>query len=359
MALERAQPTSESDLLRILADEVGRRIPPGWESDLRLIPQGRGPDAILSLRGPDGSEGSFSVAAKTTINTRDVPALLDSMRRMLDKTTDEPNLLVIARYLAPRTRDRLREASASFADATGNLRLASARPAVFIEGAGASSDPWRGPERQTKTLKGRPAAKIVRALVDFRPPYGVRELSKISGASLGSTYRVVDFLDREALIRRDDKGAVVDVDWPALLSRWAEDYEFQRSNQVTSAFEPRGTPRLLDALSSGVAGRYAVTGSAAAARVAPVAETRLTLLFAEDPAGLLEELDLRSSGPPNVLVARPFDDVVFDRTIEDGGLVYTAFSQAAADLLTSPGRGPAEAEALISWMKGNEDVWRR
>jgi hypothetical protein len=33
-------------------------------------------------------------------------------------------------------------------------------------------------------------------------------------------------------------------------------------------------------------------------------------------------------------------------------------SQAAADLLTSSGRGPEEAEALIEWMLANEEAWR-
>ena len=32
--------------------------------------------------------------------------------------------------------------------------------------------------------------------------------------------------------------------------------------------------------------------------------------------------------------------------------------QIAADLLTSPGRGPNEAEALIAWMGEHKPVWR-
>ena len=47
------------------------------------------------------------------------------------------------------------------------------------------------------------------------------------------------------------------------------------------------------------------------------------------------------------LGSRPDDDVR-----------YVALSQAAADLLGSPGRGPAEGEALIDWMKEHEEVWR-
>jgi len=32
--------------------------------------------------------------------------------------------------------------------------------------------------------------------------------------------------------------------------------------------------------------------------------------------------------------------------------------RAVADLLTGPGRNPSEAEALLEWMKKNEDAWR-
>ena len=90
---------------------------------------------------------------------------------------------------------------------------------------------------------GRPA------LVDFKPPFGVRELSKRSGASLGSTYRTVDFLDKEALISRAKGGEVVRADWPDLLLRWSEDYSFQGSNQVTAVLEPRGPGRVVESFS--------------------------------------------------------------------------------------------------------------
>ncbi len=32
--------------------------------------------------------------------------------------------------------------------------------------------------------------------------------------------------------------------------------------------------------------------------------------------------------------------------------------QVAADLLTGPGRSPAETEALMEWMTSNEEAWR-
>lgn len=42
------------------------------------------------------------------------------------------------------------------------------------------------------------------------------------------------------------------------------------------------------------------------------------------------------------------------RTLRD---TVPALSQVAVDLITSPGRDPNEAEALVQWMRENEDAW--
>jgi hypothetical protein len=60
----------------------------------------------------------------------------------------------------------------------------------------------------------------------------------------------------------------------------------------------------------------------------------------------------------NLLIAEPFDSVVFDRTDTVDGLQLVAPSQAACDLLTGSGRMPSEGEELLGWMKLNERSWR-
>ena len=105
--------------------------------------------------------------------------------------------------------------------------------------------------------------------------------------------------------------------------------------------------------------RYAATGSLATSDLAPIAPPRLATLFTDEPGELADELGFRpAEARANVLLARPFDAVVFDRTRRREGLVCVAPSQAVADLLTSPGRAPAEAEALLARMREHEDAWR-
>ena len=48
------------------------------------------------------------------------------------------------------------------------------------------------------------------------------------------------------------------------------------------------------------------------------------------------------------------DEVVFARGFERDGVFYVAPSQAAADLMNIPGRGPSEGEALASWLEKND-----
>jgi hypothetical protein len=82
-------------------------------------------------------------------------------------------------------------------------------------------------------------------------------------------------------------------------------------------------------------------------------------VYVDRPATIDGEFDLRpAEAGANVALLTPFDDVVYDRTSKKNGITITALSQVVADLSTSPGRGPNEGEALMEWMRENEDVWR-
>jgi hypothetical protein len=79
-----------------------------------------------------------------------------------------------------------------------------------------------------------------------------------------------------------------------------------------------------------------------------------------DAAEAAVRLGLRAADAgANVMLVEPGDEGVFEGAVEREGIDYAAPSQVAADLLTSPGRGPAEGEELIDWMRSHEDVWRK
>lgn len=105
--------------------------------------------------------------------------------------------------------------------------------------------------------------------------------------------------------------------------------------------------------------RYAVTGSLAAVNWAPYAQPRLAMIYVDDPSEFMTKMELRPvDAGANVLLATPVADFVFDRSARIEGVVYAAPSQVAVDLITAPGRGPSEGEALLDWMEANEGEWR-
>lgn len=312
----------------------------------------------IQVVAPDGRIGTFAVEAKTLLDPRDVPAVAHELREGPPGRQASAGV-VLARYLSPRAREALARSGVSYMDATGNVSVHLDDPALALQSSGADRDPWRAPDRPTNTLRGLPAARVVRALVERRPPWKVRELAEVSGASLGSTARTVDFLEREALLKRDEQKRIVEVDWAELLDRWAADYTIDRGRRTAWRFAPRGAASV-EQIVAGLGDGYAISGSLAARRVAPYAEPRLALLYVEDLSDAATALDLAEAPDANnVLLVEPRDDLPFvgTRTIDD--VRYVALGQIAVDLLTGPGRMPAEGRALIEWMRTNEDARRR
>jgi hypothetical protein len=297
------------------------------------------------------------VDARTNLVTADLPGILEQTR---GRAGGAAIPLIVARFLGPTARDWLERNDVSYADATGNLRILVDQPALFLRDRGADRDPWRGRGRPRGNLAGPPGARVVRALVDFATPMAVTDLVELSGASTGATYRTIEFLEAEGLVRRAARGRIETVEWRSLLERWSRDYGFQQSNSVSSYLEPRGLPAFMDRLSRSEGLTYAVTGTAAVQRYAPYAAARLAMVYVDDVTRAATTLGLRPvDAGANILLASGNHDVVFDRTVTENGLTLVAPSQAAVDLLTGPGRSPAEAEALLDWMETHQSDWRR
>lgn len=352
----------EVDILRRAISVLNGLLPDDWSvevsDDVRLdAPR---VDAVVVLRAPDRSQVTLVVECRRGFVTRDLPAVREQLESASAQMTARTVPAVVARYLSASARAWLDENGVSYIDATGNVRIVAKRPALVLRDRGADRDPYRGPGRPRGTLRGEPAARVVRALVDFSSPPTVPELIERSGASTGAAYRVVDFLLEEGLIERSPRGPIRTIAWRRLLERWSQDYGFQRGNTVVSAIQPRGVRALVTDLARAHSLRYAVTGSLAAERWESYAPVRLASLYVDDTMSAVEQLGLRlvDTGA-NVLLAAPKFDVVFDRTTDIEDVTYVSVSQAAVDLLTGPGRNPAEGQALLDWMEGHEPAWRR
>jgi hypothetical protein len=338
--------TSDNTLVREGLQELQRRLPPGWSA------AASGGDAAVEVTAPDRRTGKLTLEARARLAPRDVRSLVEKLEA--DATTP----LVVAPFLTESTRARLRQSDVGYLDLTGNTRIVLPEPGLFIETQGAAEDPNRE-ERPARSLRGPKAGRVVRALIELKKPPGVRELAALTNIDAGYVSRVLSFLDSEALITRVGRGRIEAVDWPALLRRWAQEAPLDTRGRLRTFIEPRGLAALQTRLVN-MDGRYAITGSLAAATLAPLAPVRLATLWVPDANAAATSLALRPTDVgANVVLAEATDDSVFDSVVQREGLWYAAPTQVALDLLTSPGRGPQEGEELIGWMKTNEDRWRR
>jgi hypothetical protein len=354
-------PQTEADVLAQGRDILADRLPPGWVvrfSPQPLTTKGERADAIVELSSPDGTAARLVFEAKRIVNGRDVASIREQMQRFVSNLPGSTGV-VVARYLSPPVRQRLVDAGLSYVDATGNLWVSLARPGLFVSDHGADSDPWRGRGRPRGTLKGAPAAKVVRALLDFNRSWSMRQLIETAQVSTGAAYRVVQFLEEEELIKKDES-LIRLPGWEPLLRRWSRDYEFVGSSRTTRWIAPRGLDRLL-ARAAEDRVQYAVTGTLAAVEWAAYAPARAAMIYTADAASAAEAWDLRpAEAGANVVLAEPESDVVFARSrrATDGSYVIAAPTQVAVDLMTGPGRNPSEAQELIEWMARNERRWR-
>ncbi|WP_235027634.1 type IV toxin-antitoxin system AbiEi family antitoxin [Dietzia psychralcaliphila] len=357
-----SRPPSEAELVDVASQALRERLPPEWKIDTRqgaTSSTSGGADSLIVAEAPDGSAATFCVTVKSAVVARDIPAL---RKRCGDTMAQVPDsgCLVLTRYLAPADRARLDAAGISYIDATGNMRVSSPVPALFVSDRGAERDPWRGPGRPRGTLKGEPAAKVVRALLDLPGPWRVRELADVAKASVGSVYRVMQFLEDQGLAQRLPDRRFLVSDWAALLRRWSDDYQLLRSNAVSHWIAPRGLSDLLDTVREEEDVDYALTGSVAAAAWAAYAPARSAMVYVRNVERAAANWGLRATeAGANVLLIEPTYPVVMERAMTAlEGLTVARPAQVAVDLMTGPGRAPAEANELIEWMRAHEQSWR-
>lgn len=359
--LKPEEPQTEAEVLRRGFELLAARLPSDWSASISGTEIARGADAIIDVVSANGQKAVLVVEAKRVVEGRDVDVLrshLDRYRQQFPASTG----VVFARYLSRPVQRKLSDAGLSYIDATGNMQVRADEPAFYLADRGADNDPWRGKGRPRGTLKGEPAAKVVRALVDFGRPWTMRELVDVGRASTGATYRVVDYLESEGLITRDDVGSFEMRDWPQLLRRWSEDYGFIRSNNISRWIAPRGLPGLIEKIveNRNSVRRYAVTGTIAAAEWAAYAPARNAMIYVDDATAAAEVWGLRpADAGANVLLAEAVFPVVFERSLTNmQSVCVAAQSQVVVDLMTGPGRNPSEAEELLQWMQNNESSWR-
>lgn len=357
-------PETETKLLDQAITWLQERLPPNWsiEGPEGGVDYAGSPlDVRLSLKGPNGTITTVAVEERDSITPRTVLSLLSPRIQTARNMGAHLPLVVIAPWLSKRTQELLAEQGLSYIDLTGNALLRVDNPPFYLQTVGAERNP-APKERGQAQLRGAKATRLIRLLMDVRPPYDLGELAETTNLAPGYVSRLLDTLNREALIERAPRGPVEAVDLAGLARRWASSYDVFRSNAALSLISPSGPKALMEevANSNPSEPRMVISGSfAAAAMMAPIAAPALLLAYCERPQELAEERGLlRSEEGANVVLLSPFDPVVWKRTELHNRLTYAAPSQVVVDCLTGNGRMPAEGEALLDWMVKHEPSWR-
>ena len=327
---------------RVALDEL---MPPEWSAEVMRRTETGGSILVTS---PDDVTGEITVVVRDGLSPRDAVQLVGP---------DSPTLIV-AGWLSPRTRELLDDIGVSYLDQTGNVRLAVNRPGLMVRTDGAqrnpSPEPGKGPG-----LRGPKAWAIIRTLVEVQPPYGVAELARAVDADPGYTSRLLSALSDELLIGRAPRGPVKTVEWESLLRQLTSSYALLDSNETTHWISSAGPEQFLRDVAASKLRDWAVTGSFAASELVSVAAPEIAVVYADDPerlATLTRLRPVRNGG--NVVIARPYDRIVFDRTWNTNGITCVAPAQLAVDCLTGPGRMPAEGEAMHDWMRTRAPRWQ-
>jgi hypothetical protein len=354
-------PLSENYMTETAVSWLRGRLPQSWEVGPTARAEFQASDsttgAAIDLRGPNGTYTTMVVEAKRAFGPRDVDRLLTGIGKTIRALAAHIPILLVTPWLSGRTKELLADQGLNYLDLTGNALIRLDNPTVYIETQGAAKDP-SPPPRSKARVRGPKAGRLIRWLVDVRPPYGVRELASSADLSISYVSRLLDTLDEETLVDRSPRGRVESVDISRLIRRWAGAYDVFRSNTTQRYIAPGGARRALEQLAS-LGTRTAVTGSFAASRLAPVAAPALLAVYADVPQAISDALGLIPADQgANVALLSPFDPVGWDRTSTADGITYVAPSQAAVDCLTGNGRMPADGDALLQWMTGNENGWR-
>jgi hypothetical protein len=340
------RPERSIDIYRRAVAWLEGALPNGWTVSADRPRSPAAPNRLL-VTAPDGDTVSYAIVTSKGVLSGDIA-------RIANELSDSDRGFVCAHYLSDPVRRQLDSHGISYADATGNLTLVADRPAIWVRNRGADADPWRGPGRPSGVLTGEPSERVVRALADHVGEMSVPELIKLSGASTGAAYRVVEVLFERELLSRMPRGPVTDVRWEHMLRAWATDRKPCRTRRFAS---PDGLDDLRSRLaaSSGDPG-YAVTGIGATDYARP----DVLELYADDVDAFASEFDLRPvDGGGDVVIATPWSAVVFERMQIREGLRCVAPSHAYADLVAGPFRHPDAADYQLTTMRADESGWRR
>lgn len=299
-----------------------------------------------SLEVQIGDTDRIQVEVKKSIDRYGLLNLKDQLAEY-----ENLNKTIFTDYVSPKLAEELKALGVNFVDTVGNMSIDIPDSRLLLEIRKVSENPFTERGRPLKSLAGEPSARVVRGLLDLGAPIKASTLIAVTGVSRASVYRTLEYLESQRYIKRSSPGAVDSIQIGDLVRETSELFGFGNTGTTFGYIAPRGLQQVLEKLASTKA-KYALTGSAAATLLKPVAQTMQLMLYSQERDALAKELGLREvSSGGDVFINIPESDLVFQRTQTLDSLVCVSTAQIAIDLASGPGRNPQEAEALIEHLE--------
>jgi hypothetical protein len=329
--------------LRILREVPGVTVEAGGAARGR----GRG-DAVL--RFGRASE-AVAVEVKRRANAATAWQIVQQSRAAPDG-----NLLLVAGATTAEAREILERHGVGVLDGLGNAHVELPGFLLHTEGQrGRRSDAPRPRAHARLAGKGGVAAQalLLRPARDWK----VQDLAGEAGVSVGLAHRILVRLETEGLVAAEGAGPrrVRRVTNPtALLDLWAEentDRSVRRMRAYRLAREPRALAKAVSAGLDAAGIDHAVTGAAAAARIAPfvtavpVAEVWIDSAASLEDAAAATGTEVAETGHNLAFVQANGDEPLAFRRKVDGLWTVNPF-RLFYDLRNDPRRGHEQAETL-------------
>jgi len=307
----------------------------GLECDIdEEVRVGNGREVDCVVTSLDGSL-SFAIERKIELNAGNVWSVVH-----LAEAVDLP-LVLVADRSTEAARSVLREHGVGYLDAIGNAKVAL--PGIYVQTDLSHKAPIARTTPTTR-LRGKAGLVVQALLIEPDLDWGVSSLAEASGVSVGLAHNVLARLEREGIAVSEGRGPqrIRRVVAPgALLDLWVEEND-DRKNRTTAFVLARSSEQLAERTAEllGRAGiEYSLTGSAAAALVAPLATSiptvRIWVSRADPTDGILNEIGAeRVDSGFNLALDTSKDDVALRFPTLHAGMNIVNQFRLYVDLLT-------------------------
>ena len=332
-----------AEALRILRDVPGVTVEAAGPSRA-----GDGGDAVLRF-GPVTE--AVAVEVKRRANAATAWQIVQQSR-----ATPDGNLLLVAGATTADAREILERHGVAVVDGLGNAHVELPGFVLHTEAQrGRRADALHS--RTQTRLAGKAGVGAQALLLQSEREWKVQDLAAEAGISVGLAHRVLVRLETEGLVAADGAGPrrVRRVaDRTAFLDLWAEentDRAVRRMRAYRLAREPRELAGAVSAGLDAVGIDHAVTGAAAAARIAPfitavpMVEIWIHSVASLEDAAVATDAEAVESGHNLAFVQANLDEPLAFRRQVDEIWAVNPF-RLFYDLRNDPRRGHEQAETL-------------